>query len=128
MSRSRARPGKLRIAYWCQFFWPEVSAPSRRLLDFGRVWQERGHDVTIVTGMPNHPTGVVPATYKGKVLAREDKDGLRVLRSWVYASPNQAGVRKLVGHVSFAVTSLANGLRLGRTDVVIASSPTIGVR
>ncbi len=74
--------------------------------------------------MPNHPTGVVPSRYRGKVLAREDKDGLRVLRSWVYASPNQAGVRKLFGHVSFAITSLANGLRLGRTDVVIASSPT----
>jgi len=88
------------------------------------VWEEQGHQVTIVTGMPNHPTGIVPPGYRRKVLASEDKDGLRVLRSWVYASPNQAGVKKLLGHISFAVSSLANGLRLGPTDVVIASSPT----
>ena len=111
MSPSRASSATLRIAYWCQFFWPEVSAPSRRLLDFGRVWREHGHDVTIVTGMPNHPTGVVSSAYKGKLLAREEKDGLRVLRSWVYASPNQAGARKLFGHLTFALTSLANGLK-----------------
>ena len=60
----------------------------------------------------------------GRLLASEEKDGLSVLRSWVYASPNQAGAKKLIGHISFAVTSLANGLRIGRTDVVIASSPT----
>jgi hypothetical protein len=115
---------QLRIAYWCQFFWPEVSAPSRRLLDFGRVWRELGHEVTIVTGMPNHPTGIVPSRYRRKLLASEEKDGLRVLRSWIYASPNQAGAKKLFGHVSFALTSLISGLRLGPTDVVIASSPT----
>ncbi len=126
MADERARAGspRLRIAYWCQFFWPEVSAPSRRLLDFGRVWCEQGHEVTIVTGMPNHPTGIVPPPYRGKFLAHEEKDGLRVLRSWLYASPNQAGAKKLVGHVSFALTSLMSGVRLGTTDVVIASSPT----
>ena len=122
--RALAGSPQLRIAYWCQFFWPEVSAPSHRLLDFGRVWRELGHEVTIVTGMPNHPTGIVPSSYRRKLLAREEKDGLRVLRSWVYASPNQAGAKKLFGHVSFALTSLIGGLRLGPTDVVIASSPT----
>jgi glycosyltransferase involved in cell wall biosynthesis len=114
----------LQIVYWCQFFWPEVSAPSRRLLDFGRVWVEEGNRVTIVTGMPNHPTGVIPPAYRRRLLAREEKDGLRVLRSWVFASPNQAGAKKLLGHISFALTSAINGVRLGPTDVVIASSPT----
>ena len=122
--RARGVSPQLRIVYWCQFFWPEVSAPSRRLLDFGRVWRELGHQVTIVTGMPNHPSGIVLSSYRRKLLAREEKDGLRVLRSWVYASPNQAGAKKLFGHISFALTSLISGLRLGSTDVLIASSPT----
>jgi hypothetical protein len=74
--------------------------------------------------MPNHPTGIIPNAYRRKFLANEEKDGLRVLRSWLYASPNQAGAKKLVGHVSFALTSLISGARLGTTDVVIASSPT----
>jgi glycosyltransferase involved in cell wall biosynthesis len=125
MARRRSAQTPLRITYWCQFFWPEPSAPSRRLLDFGRAWQRLGHRVTVVTAMPSHPLGVVPPAYRGRLLSREVKDGLRVLRSWAHASPNQAGLSKLWGHISFAMTSLLlSGPRLGRTDVIIASSPT----
>lgn len=119
---------QLRIAYWCQFFWPEGSAPSRRLLDLGREWIAQGHQVTVVTGMPNHPTGIVPVAYRGRLRAAERKDGIRVLRSWVYASPNHAGFRKFLGHLSFAVSSLfLSAFRQGKVDVVIASSPTFFV-
>src|SRR5450631_2095539 len=112
----------LRIAYWCQFFWPEISAPSRRLADFSAAWQARGHHVTIVTGMPNHPSGVVPQEYRRKLFSRETKDGVRILRSWVHASPNRAGLDKLLGHLTFAITSLLfSGPRVGSTDVVIVS-------
>ena len=119
---------KLRISYWCQFFWPEISAPSRRLLELGREWTAAGHDVSVVTAMPNHPTGIVRPPYKGRLMMRESKDGLRIFRSWSYMSPNRAGVRKLLGHVTFAASALVfSGSRLGKTDVVIASSPTFFV-
>ena len=122
----KSRP--LRISYWCQFFWPEITAPSRRLMDLGKEWTESGHAVTVVTGMPNHPAGIVPEPYRGKLAMSESQEGLRILRSWVYTSPNRAGIRKLIGHLSFAVTSLLlSGPRLGKTDVVIASSPTFFV-
>lgn len=59
---------------------------------------------------------------------RESKDGLRIFRSWSYTSPNRAGVRKLLGHLTFAVSALVfSGSRLGKTDIVIASSPTFFV-
>lgn len=116
---------RLNAVYWCQFFWPEISAPSRRLLDLGREWSVLGHDVSVVTGMPNHPNGVVPPEYRGRLAVREKKDGLKILRSWVYASPNDAGVRKLLGHLSFAASSLLlSGPRLKKPSVIIASSPT----
>jgi glycosyltransferase involved in cell wall biosynthesis len=125
MRARRSGNRALRISVWCQFCWPEVSAPSRRLLDFGRLWVERGHRVSIVTGMPNHPSGVIPQRYRGKVWARESHEGVSVLRSWVYATPNRAGLRKVIGHLSFALSSVAlSGPRMGRTDIVIGSSPT----
>src|SRR5947208_1557221 len=80
---------RLRISYWCQFFWPEITAPSRRLMDLGKEWTQAGHAVTVVTGMPNHPVGIVPPPYRGKLAISESKEGLRILRSWVYASPNR---------------------------------------
>lgn len=116
----------MKIAYLCHYFHPEPAAPSARLLEFGRAWQQLGHQVTVVTGLPNHPTGVVPPAYRGRLAMEEQVDGLRVLRSWLYATPNRGVARKSLNHLSFALSSVALNLRrLGPVDVVIASSPSL---
>ena len=115
----------MRIVYLCHYFVPEISAPSARLYEMSRAWVERGHQVTVVTGFPNHPTGVIPREYRGKLRTTETLDGIRVLRNWLYATPNEGFVRKSISHLTFMVTSLLLGApRLGPADVIIASSPT----
>ena len=115
----------MRIVYLCQYFVPEAGAPAARLRDMARSWVQRGHSVTVVTGMPNHPTGVVQAPYVGRLIARESLDGVTVLRNWLYATPNEGLVRKTLSHLSFMVSALVLGnARLGTADVIIASSPS----
>ena len=115
----------MRIVYLCQYFVPEPGAPAARLRDMARSWVQRGHSVTVVTGMPNHPTGVVQAPYIGRLIAHESLDGVTVLRNWLYATPNEGLVRKTLSHVSFMVSALVLGYaRLGSADVIIASSPS----
>ena len=50
-----------------QFFSPEMGAPAARFHDFGKLLVERGHRVTILTGFPNSPSGVIPAAYRRRV-------------------------------------------------------------
>ena len=115
----------MRIVYLCQYFVPEAGAPAARLRDMARSWVQRGHSVTVVTGMPNHPTGVVQPPYVGRLIARESLDGVTVLRNWLYATPNEGLVRKTLSHLSFMVSALVLGnARLGAADVIIASSPS----
>lgn len=115
----------MRIVYLCQYFVPEPGAPAARLRDMARSWVQRGHSVTVVTGMPNHPTGVVQAPFIGRLIARETMDGVTVLRNWLYATPNEGLVRKTLSHLSFMVSALVLGYaRLGSADVIIASSPS----
>ena len=115
----------MRIVYLCQYFVPEAGAPAARLRDMARSWVQRGHSVTVVTGMPNHPTGVVQPPYVGRLIARESLDGVTVLRNWLYATPNEGFVRKTLSHLSFMVSALVLGnARLGTADVIIASSPS----
>lgn len=115
----------MRIAYISHYFLPEIAAPSMRLHGFGQHWAAQGHEVTVLTGFPNHPTGVIPPAYRGKVIQEERIDGIRVLRNWLYATPNRGFALKTLGHLSFMVTAVLLGLpRLGPVDVVIASSPT----
>lgn len=114
----------MRVAILCQYFHPEIGAPSARLYGLARDFKDLGHDVVIVTAFPNHPTGIIPAQYRGKWISREDWDGITVLRNWLYATPNEGFVKKTLSHLSFMVTAvLLAGPRMGKVDAIIVSSP-----
>jgi len=115
----------IRVQLVTHYYPPEVGAPQARLSEMARAWVSSGVQVTVLTGMPNHPTGVVPAAYRGVLTRAERRDGVRVLRSWLYATPNEGIVRKTVGHLSFMLsTVLFSAPRAGPADVVVVSSPT----
>src|SRR5215831_18015720 len=124
----RRTPGShpVNITYVCHYFAPEPSAPAARVHEFSRAWVASGHTVDVLTTFPNHPLGRIPPRYKNKLWSTETLDGIRVLRCWLYAVPNRGVGRRGLDHLSFMFTALAFGLpRIKRTDVVIASSPTL---
>ena len=115
----------MRVLLVTHYFPPEVGAPQARLSELARYWATDGVEVTVLTGMPNHPTGTLPPEYRRAVLRRERHDGYRVVRTWLYATPNRGLVRKVLGHLSFMVSGvLLGGWRTGGCDVVVVSSPT----
>lgn len=117
--------GPFRVLLVTHYFPPEVGAPQARLSETARAWAADGLDVTVLTGMPNHPTGVVPAAYRRTPRRIEHVDGYRVVRTWLYATPNEGVARKTLGHLSFMVSSVLLGARsAGPADVVVVSSPT----
>ena len=115
----------MRILLITHYFPPETGAPQARLSALARAWTADGDTVTVLTGMPNHPTGVIPPEYRRAIRRRERRDGYRVLRTWLYATPNEGVARKTLGHLSFMATCVVLGARpSGRADVVVVSSPT----
>jgi glycosyltransferase involved in cell wall biosynthesis len=115
----------VRVLLVTHYFPPEVGAPQARLSETARQWAADGEQVTVLTGMPNHPSGVIAEAYRGAVVRAEQSDGYRVLRTWLYATANEGIARKTIGHLSFMVTSVLLGAwRTGRVDVVVVSSPT----
>jgi len=115
----------MKIAYICQYFIPEPSAPSARISELAQAWVENGHEVTVITGMPNHPDGIILDEYRGKIIADEKIGDVTVLRNWLYATPNEGILRKTLSHLSFMISTVILGLpRLSTIDVIIVSSPT----
>ncbi|HEX3960669.1 MAG TPA: glycosyltransferase family 4 protein [Trebonia sp.] len=115
----------MRILIVTHYFPPETGAPQARLSALARTWAADGDDVVVLTGMPNHPTGVLPPRYRRAVLRRERQEGYRVIRSWLYATPNEGVLRKTLGHLSFMASSvLLGGWAAGPADTVVVSSPT----
>lgn len=101
-----------------------MGAPAARTYEHARHWAALGHEVTVVTGFPNHPTGVIRPEYRGMWLKRERIEGIDLLRTWVYCAPNKGFLRRILNFLSFFFSSLIlGGLCTGRPDVVIGTSP-----
>jgi glycosyltransferase involved in cell wall biosynthesis len=115
----------LRITFLSHYFPPEVGAPQTRMFELARQLVAAGDAVTVVTAFPNYPTGVVHEGYRGRFAMEEDMDGVRVLRRWVFATPNAGFFKRLINHLSFVVTSLAALRALGPTDVIFVQSPPL---
>jgi glycosyltransferase involved in cell wall biosynthesis len=89
-----------------------------------RHWVGAGCRVTVFTGMPNRPVGVIPPEYRGRLFMEEERDGVRVLRSWLYASPRHGFARTLLNNLTFMATAALHATAKARgIDVLIASSP-----
>jgi hypothetical protein len=74
----------VKILYISQYFPPEMGAPAARASELAMHWARKGHEVSVLTGFPNHPTGVVPPEWKAqlrKLTYRERINGVNVLRS-----------------------------------------------
>lgn len=118
----------MRLLFLTQYFPPEISAPSARVSELCRYWARNGVQATVVTAFPNHPKGVIPPAYRGKLISREEVDGYRVLRSWIYPAPNRGFFKRVVCFLSFFFSSIATGTLLGGPcDLVIATSPQMFV-
>lgn len=114
----------MRILFLSQYFPPEMGAPAARTHELARRWVAAGAEVTVITAIPNHPNGIIPQAYKEARFFEEQVDGIRVLRTWIYAAANRGFWRRSVNYFSFMVSSLVQGLRrAGAADVVIATSP-----
>src|SRR5678815_5842909 len=50
----------VKILYVSQYYPPEMGAPAARAAELAFHWAATGHEPTVLTGFPNHPTGIVP--------------------------------------------------------------------
>lgn len=114
----------MRLLYLTQWFDPEpgiLKGPA-----FVRAIEAAGHEVTVVTGLPNYPTGRLYPGYKIRLFQRETIDGVKVERLPLYPSHDQSTVRRALNFLSFFVSSLAYGLLRGRRyDLAYVQHPPI---
>lgn len=119
----------MRILYLTQYFPPEIGATQTRAFEMARGLVQAGHHVTVIAEVPNHPAGVIPPAYRGKLVERSTLDGIAVIRVWVKASPVKTFRSRMAFYLSYMVMATAAGLLLarGRYDVLVASSPPLFV-
>lgn len=118
----------MKILYVSQYFPPEMGAPAARAAELSRHWSTAGHEVSILTGFPNHPTGVVPPEWRSRFhrITYQEKVGrVDVYRTWLWPLPNRKAHERMRNYASFCISAGLRGLALSRPDVIIATSPQL---
>lgn len=116
----------MKILILTQYFPPEVGAPQNRLYELAVRLKRKGADISILTAMPNYPQMEVHTAYRGKFRAYEETEGLKVYRSWIFASKNKSILPRLLNYFSFVWSSFWSGwFRLGKFDFIFCESPPL---
>jgi colanic acid biosynthesis glycosyl transferase WcaI len=102
----------MKILIVSQYFWPE----EFRINDLAVGLRERGHDVTVLTGLPNYPNGKLFAGYGYLRRPVESYQGVKILRVPLIPRGPGAGWRLALNYISFAFAASILGPRLCRDD------------
>jgi glycosyltransferase involved in cell wall biosynthesis len=114
----------MRILFITQWFEPE---PTVKGIMFAKAFAERGHQIEIVTGFPNYPTGKTYPGYRLGYYKREIMDGIIVHRVPLYPSHNDSSVGRILNYFSFMTSAvLFSMFRARRFDVVYCYPPITG--
>jgi colanic acid biosynthesis glycosyl transferase WcaI len=133
----------VKILYVSQYFPPEMGAPAARAAELSHQWVRAGHQVSVLTGFPNHPTGVVPQEWRSRlrrfvyhepvpvelnsveIRGPEAEVRFDVFRTWLWPLPNRKAHERMRNYASFCISAALRGMTLPRPDVIIATSPQL---
>lgn len=116
-----------RITLIASSYSPETCAPAKRLHALACALADRGHKVTMIAPLPNYPQGAVYPGFRHKLVQCFDEDGIRVFRLMPWIVPKSNLLLRLVSEIYFAFLASFVYLFRSRSDLVLASSPSMFV-
>lgn len=117
----------MRILIYSYNYHPEPIGIAPLMTELAEGLAARGHEVRVVTGMPNYPERRIYDEYRGKWYLTEEKNGVKIQRSYVWIRPKPSLLDRILLDGSFAVTSLVQALKGWRPDVILLTAPPLPV-
>lgn len=118
----------MRILILTQYFPPEAGAPQIRLKELAKGLRQSGHEITVVTALPNYPDGVIPPPYRGRWLLQDavaGLEGIPVWRTWIYPVQRGRFWKRLLNYFSFVFSSFWGLKRAGKQELLLFESPPL---
>jgi hypothetical protein len=115
----------MRILFMAQCYRPEAVSAAVLITELATDLVRRGHQVTMVTCAPNYPYGRVYEGYRNQLYQVEWLDGVRVVRTWTYISPQKTFWRRLFNYGGYSATAFYGGLLAGKPDILVSYSPPL---
>lgn len=104
----------MKILVVCQYYYPEPF----RIHEVCEELVKRGHTVTVLTGLPNYPMGVIPEEYQDGQRRLEEMNGVKVIRvNEIPRTKGKVGLAK--NYVSFVWNGCIKALTMKKDFDVI---------
>ncbi|NEU74607.1 WcaI family glycosyltransferase [Hassallia byssoidea VB512170] len=117
----------MRILIYSYNYYPEPIGIAPLMTELAEGLVKRGHEVRVVTAMPNYPERQIYEGYRGKLYLNEYKNGVQIQRSYVWIRPQPNLLDRVLLDASFVVSSFLPALFGWRPDVILSTSPSLPV-
>jgi len=117
----------MRILIYSYNYHPEPIGIAPLMTELAEGLVKRGHQVRVITAMPNYPERKIYQGYRGKLYATEYKNGVQIQRSYVWIRPRPNLLDRVMLDASFVFTSFIPALFGWRPDIILSTSPSLPV-
>ncbi|MBD2775060.1 glycosyltransferase family 4 protein [Iningainema tapete] len=115
----------MRILIYSYNYHPEPIGIAPLMTELAEGLVERGHEVRVITGMPNYPQRQIYPAYRGKWYVTEERNGVTIQRSYLRIKSKPNLIDRLLLELSFVGTSLPCALNGWRPDVILLTVPPL---
>ena len=115
----------MRILIYSYNYYPEPIGIAPLMTELAEGLAARGHQVRVVTAMPNYPERTIYPGYRGQLYTTEERNGVTVQRCFVLTRAKRGLVGRLLLESSFITLSLWSALRGWRPDIILNASPSL---
>jgi colanic acid biosynthesis glycosyl transferase WcaI len=120
----------MRIAFLGINYWPDETGIAPFTTGKCEYLASQGHEVIAFTALPYYPGWRVPNDYRGRLFFREQRNGVTIVRSWLYVPRRLSSVKRIIHEASFVATAFMCAIGTGgrnRPEVLVTITPPLAL-
>ncbi|MGB1308259.1 MAG: glycosyltransferase WbuB, partial [Oceanihabitans sp.] len=107
------------------YFPPEIGAASNRIFHLAKGLEKQNHKISVITPLPNYPTGKIFKNYTGKFKHSQFENNLTIHRLWIFATVSKNKFLRLIAMLSYSFSLVLFFLFNKIPKTVIVQSPPL---
>jgi colanic acid biosynthesis glycosyl transferase WcaI len=117
----------MRILHLGINYWPDETGIAPFVTGRCEYLAACGHEVTACAGPPYYPEWRVPYQYRGRLFSSERRNGVTILRTWMYVPRRLTSLKRILHEGSFVCSSIMRVFGHARPDLLFVTSPPLGL-
>jgi colanic acid biosynthesis glycosyl transferase WcaI len=117
----------MRILLYSYNYHPEPIGIAPLMTELAEGLAKRGHQVRVLTAFPWYPNSEIDLEYRGKIYLEEERNGVKIQRSYVWARPQRSLKNRILFELSFVFLSFFQALKGEKPDLIFLTVPGLPV-